>query len=186
MVWMISDNLTDNFCELFNYSIRSVIISKLLSNDELTINELEIYNVKGVCKTSTAHKRTVNNHLTELRKKGFVKYRRDGLRIYWSLNRDNEVIGKLKLLFLKEGNNHKKKWSKDTDYEIKQYLFGYYDYFEKFKPSELKAKLGFDSYPISSARLSQVLKGFVDQGILRKEDRARYKIIDKQGYENYN
>ena len=125
---------TANFCELFNYSIRSVIISKLLSNDELTINELEIHNVKGVCKTSTAHKRTVNNHLTELRKKGFVKYRRDGLRIYWSLNRDNEVIGKLKLLFSKEDNNHKKKWSKDTDYEIKQYLFGYYDYFEKFKP----------------------------------------------------
>ena len=183
---MKTDNLIDNFCELFNYSIRSVIISKLLSNNELTINELEIDNVKGVCKTSTAHKRTINNHLTELRKNGFVTYRRDGLRIYWSLNRDNEVIGKLKLLFSKEDNIHKKKWSKDTDSKIKQHIFTHYGYFEKFKPAELKAKLNHDSYSISSARLSQVLRGFVDQGILKKEEKARYKIIDKQGYKNYN
>ena len=183
---MISDNLIDDFCELFNYSIRSVIISKLLLSNELTINDIEIHIVKSFCKTSIAHKRTVNNHLTELRKKGFVRYRRDGLRIYWSLNRDNEVIGKLKLLFSKEDNNQKKKWSRNTDSKIKEYLFSYYGQYEKFKPAELKAKLNSDSYPISSARLSQVLRGFVDQGILRKEEKARYKIVDKQGYENYN
>lgn len=183
---MISDDLNDKFCELFNYSIRSVIISKLLSNNELKINELEINNLKSENKNSITHRRTVNNHLTELRKRGFVKYRRDGLRIYWSLNRDNEVIKKLKMLFSEKGNNQKKKWSKDTGSEIKEYLFGYYDYYEKFKPAELKEKLELDSYPISSARLSQVLKGLVEQNILKKEEKARYKIIDKQGYENYN
>ena len=183
---MVSDDLSDKFCELFNYSIRSVIISKLLSNNELKINELEINNLKSENKNSITHKRTVNNHLTELRKRGFVKYRRDGLRIYWSLNRDNEVIKKLKMLFSEKDNNQKKKWSKDTGSEIKEYLFGYYDYYEKFKPAELKEKLELDSYPISSARLSQVLKGLVEQNILKKEEKARYKIIDKQGYENYN
>lgn len=183
---MVSDDLNDKFCELFNYSIRSVIISKLLSNNELKINELEINILKNENKNSITHRRTVNNHLTELRKRGFVKYRRDGLRIYWSLNRDNEVIEKLKMLFSEKGNNQKKKWSKDTSSEIKEYLFSYYDYYEKFKPAELKEKLELDSYPISSARLSQVLKGLVEQDILKKEEKARYKIIDKQGYENYN
>ena len=183
---MVSDELNDKFCELFNYSIRSVIISKLLSNNELKINELEINNLKSDNKNSITHRRTVNNHLTELRKRGFVKYRRDGLRIYWSLNIDNEVIRKLKMLFSEKDNNQKKKWSKNTDSEIKEYLFGYYGQYEKFKPAELKERLELDSYSISSARLSQVLKGFVDQGILRKEEKARYKIIDKQGYENYN
>ena len=183
---MVSDNLIDNFCELFNYSIRSVIISKLLSNNELKINELEINNLKSDNENSITHRRTVNNHLTELRKRGYVKYRRDGLRIYWSLNRDNEVIEKLKLLFSEKDNSQKKKWSKDTGSEIKEYLFGYYDYYEKFKPAELKAKLKFDSYSISSARLSQVLKSLVDQDILKKEEKARYKIINKPGYDNYN
>ena len=183
---MVSNNLIDNFCELFNYSVRSVIISKLLSNNELKINELEINNLKSGNKNSITHRSTVNNHLTELRKRGFVKYRRDGLRIYWSLNRDNEIIERLKLLFSEKDNYQKKKWSKDTGSEIKEYLFSYYDYYEKFKPAELKAKLNRDSYPISSARLSQVLRGFVDQGILRKEEKARYKVVDKQGYENYN
>ena len=183
---MVSDNLIDNFCELFNYSIRSVIISKLLSNNELKINELEINNLKSDNKNSITHRRTVNNHLTELRKRGFVKYRRDGLKIYWSLNKDNEIIEKLKLLFSEKDNNQKKKWSKDTGSEIKEYLFSYYDYYEKFKPAELKRKLELDSYSISSARLSQVLKGFVEQGILVKEEKARYKRINKPRYDNYN
>ena len=182
----MSGNLSDNFCELFNYSIRSIIISKLLSNSELRINELEINNIKRGGQNSIAHRNTVNNHLTELRRKGYVKYRRDGLGIYWSLNRDNEIIGKLKLLFSEKDNAQEKKWSRNTDSEIKKYLFEYYAEFEKFKPADFRKRLELGSYSISSARLSQVLKNFVDQDILKKEEKARYKIINKPGYDNYN
>ena len=55
-----------------------------------------------------------------------------------------------------------------------------------FCDAELKEKLGKRSYSISSARLSQVLKDLVEQGILEKEEKARYKIISKPGYDKYN
>lgn len=183
---MISGNLGDDFCELFNYSIRSIIISKLLSNTELRISELEINNINRSEHNSIAHRNTVNNHLTELRKRGYVKYRRDGLEIYWSLDRDNEIIGKLKLLFSEKDNTQKKKRSRNTDSEIKKYLFEYYAEFEKFKPVDFRKRLELESYSISSARLSQVLKSLVDQDILKKEEKARYKIINKPRYDNYN
>ena len=175
------------FCKLFKETIRVRIILKLLHNYELSINEfnLDDSRLKNYRKDKISI-RAVNKNLTSLKQDGFIKYRQDGLKVFWSLNLDNELMYLLRNLFIDKQIKKKRRWSRNTDSEIKEYLFGYYTQYEEFKPAELKAKLNHDSYSISSARLSQVLRGFVDQGILKKEEKARYKIIDKQGYKNYN
>ena len=175
------------FCKLFNESIRSRIIIRLLNNDELKITDfsLDDSRLKNYFNDKISRK-AINNNLRELMKEGFVKFRKQGLYVYWSINKNNVLLDHFKKTISGLEGYQIKKWSRNTDSEIKEYLFGYYSQYEKFKPAELKAKLNRDSYPISSARLSQVLRGFVDQGILKKEEKARYKIVDKHGYENYN
>ena len=74
-------------------------------------------------------------------------------------------------------NKTKKEWSKSTPLEIKKYLSNFYQIHDIFKPSEFRTKLEQKSYFISSARLSQILKGLTQSGHLKKEERARYKIM---------
>lgn len=175
------------FCKLFNESIRSRIILRLIKNDELRITEfnLDDSRLKNYFNDRISRK-AINNNLRELMKEGFVNFRKQGLYVYWSMNKNSVLLNHFKKMIYDLEGHQVKRWSRNTDFEIKEYLFSYYGLYEKFKPAELKAKLNLDSYPISSARLSQVLRGFVDQGILKKEEKARYKIIDKQGYKNYN
>ena len=175
------------FCKLFNESIRSRIILRLIKNDELRITEfnLDDSRLKNYFNDRISRK-AINNNLRELMKDGFVKFRKQGLYVYWSMNKNNVLLDHFKKTISGLEGYQIKKWSRNTNSEIKEYLFGYYSQYEKFKPAELKTKLKFDSYPISRARLSHVLKEIDNQGILKKEEKARYKIIDKQGYKNYN
>ena len=184
----INSEFTDieiNFCKLFKETIRSRIIVRLMNNIELRIDDFYLDDIRlRSYINEKISKIAINQNLTSLKKDGFVKYRRKGQTAYWRLNDENRFIREFRGFF--KSKERKKRKSNNAVSKVESYLSDIYNLNDSFKPAELKEKLRLKSYRISSARLSQVLKEFVNQGVLKKEERARYKVIDKQGYENYN
>ena len=93
------------------------------------------------------------------------------------MNIENSTLNRFREVLLNLDDKRKKKRSFDTFLEIQKYMCKFYNLFELFKPSEFRLKLEENSYSISSARLSQILKSLVESGYLKKEEKARYKII---------
>lgn len=173
------------FCKLFKETIRSRIIVRLMNNIELRIDDFYLDDIRlRSYINEKISKIAINQNLTSLKKDGFVRYRRKGQTVYWRLNDENRFIREFRDFF--KSKKRKKRKSNNAISQVEIYLSDIYNLHDSFKPAELKEKLIQKSYPISSARLSQVLKEFVNQGILKKEEKARYKIIAKQGYKNYN
>ena len=173
------------FCKLFKETIRSRIIVRLMNNIELRIDDFYLDDIRlRSYINEKISKIAINQNLTSLKKDGFVRYRRKGQTAYWRLNDENRFIREFRDFF--KSKKRKKRKSNNAISQVEIYLLDIYNLHDSFKPAELKEKLIQKSYPISSARLSQVLKEFVNQGILKKEEKARYKIIAKQGYKNYN
>lgn len=167
-----------DFCKLFNESIRSRIVTRLLKYEELKITDfnLDDSRLKGYVNEKIS-RNAINNHLSKLRKDGFANYRKDGLYVYWSINRDNILLNRFRILLQDIENKTKKEWSKNTSLDVHKYLSEFYHIHDVFKPSEFRTRLEQKSYIISSARLSQILKGLTQSGHLKKEERARYKIM---------
>ena len=174
-----------NFCKLFKETIRSRIIVRLMNNIELRIDDfyLDDFRLRNYINEKIS-KIAINQNLTSLKKDGFVKYRRRGQTAYWRLNEENKFITEFRGFF--KSKKKRKRKSANAISQVEGHLSHIYNLYDSFKPAELKEKLGKRSYSISSARLSQVLKDLVEQDILEKEEKARYKIISKPGYDNYN
>ena len=167
------NNLEIEFCKLFNDSIRSRILIRLITNFELKVSEFVLDDIRlKEYSNGPISKNTVKEHLGNLKKGGFVNFRKDGLYVYWSINEENLILNQFRKFF-----TPKEKRSKETAIEIQNYLSEFYHIHDIFKPSEFRTRLEQKSYIISSARLSQILKGLTQSGHLKKEERARYKIM---------
>ena len=104
------------FCKLFNESIRSRIIIRLLNNDELKITDfsLDDSRLKNYFNDKISRK-AINNNLRELMKEGFVKFRKQGLYVYWSMNKNNVLLDHFKKTISGLEGYQIKKWSRNTD-----------------------------------------------------------------------
>ena len=165
------------FCKLFNESIRSRIIIRLLNYEELRISDFNLDDCRLKRYTDDNISRsTITNHLSKLKNDGFISFRKEGLYAYWRIDKGNFLINQFRRVFSDLKIENKKRWSNHTPLEIKNYLSEFYHIHDVFKPSEFRTRLEQKSYFISSARLSQILRGFTQSGYLKKEEKARYKI----------
>lgn len=85
-------------CKLFKESYRIRIIICLLDNYELRVCDFNLDDGGLKQHTWTFSPNTIKEHLTDMRKNGFVKYRKQGRYYYWSLNQDNPIIEWLNVL----------------------------------------------------------------------------------------
>ena len=85
-------------CKLFKESYRVRIISCLLDNYELKVCDFNLDDDRLDSHAWTFSPNAIKEHLTDMRKNGFVKYRKQGRYCYWRLNVNNPVIKWLKVL----------------------------------------------------------------------------------------
>ena len=150
------------FYEVFGYTITNQIVIELMIKGELTITEI-------IELLKPHHKRTLNNYLTELRKRGYVKYRRDGLRIYWSL-KEHELVDYIRD-YLTDKPIRRKHHTNSVG-ELWEELSNNFEIGERFKVKLLRERCNVPT--LSNARLSQLLKELSNTPLLTKVSHGVY------------
>ena len=173
--------------QLFGKSIRARIVGQLLQHKSLTIDEFELngYDYTKIKqpeelwvidgnKTSTLW-----THLNDLKELGFVK--RNGKKngkFIWSLNLENELI-----LFLAQYITRGETLSKTTEWT--KCVIDSIPLVTKngmFSSGELRRYISNNIQPISAARLSQILKGILEEESLIKKHAPNGEILPRGRY----
>lgn len=173
--------------QLFGKSIRARIVGQLLQHKSLTIDEFdlnsydytkikqpgELWVVEGN-KTSTLWA-----HLNDLRKFGFVRNngKRDGKSL-WSLNFENDLVLNLSQ-YISRGEVLSKtsEWKKCVADSIPLVSKN-----GMFSSRDLREYISMNIQQISAARLSQILKGVLEEGALIEKRSISGEILPRGKY----
>jgi len=177
--------------QLFGKSIRARIVGQLLQHKSLAIDEFdlnsydytkikrpgELWVVEGK-KTSTLW-----THLNDLRKFGFVQNsgKRDGKSL-WSLNFENDLVLNLSQYISRgEALSKTSEWKKCVIDSIPLVSKN-----GMFSSGDLRGYISKNIQQISAARLSQILKGVLEEGTLIEKrsisgetlPRGKYRFLE--------
>ena len=173
--------------QLFGKSIRARIVGQLLQHKSLTIDEFnlnsykytkikqpdELWVIEGN-KTSTLW-----THLNDLKEFGFVikNGRRSGKSL-WSLNFENDLVLNLSQ-YISRGESLSKtsEWKKCVVDSIPLVTKN-----GVFSSGELRGYISNNIQPISAARLSQILKGILEEESLIKKHATNGEILPRGKY----
>ena len=160
--------------KLFGSSARSKIISILIGGNEVRSEELKNrVNMFGDEYSAT----TIREHLTDLKRSGFVISRRDGKQIFWKINSSGNIFlwnfCELMKAPKSKKHNHENKIRKSTEEWIKEIYSAIIKVTknkpgEKFTPTQLKNNVGIDSQ-----RLNQILKKMIERELIGKVEGKR-------------
>ena len=161
--------------ELFGNSARSKIISILIGGNEIKSEDLKNrVNMFGDEYSAT----TIREHLTDLKRNGFVMPRRDGKQIFWKINSSGNIFLRNFCELMKapksKKHNPENKIRKSTEEWISEIYSAILAITknktgEKFTPTQLR-----NSVDIDSQRLNQILTKMIEREMIGK-------VGDKRG-----
>ena len=173
--------------QLFGKNVRARIVGQLLQHQKLTIDEFDLnaFNFTKIKQPGELWKvdknktSTLWTHLNDLKELGFVK--RNGKKngkFIWSLNLENELI-----LFLAQYITRGETLSKTTEWT--KCVIDSIPLVTKngmFSSGELRRYISNNTQPISAARLSQILKGVLEEESLIKKHATNGEILPRGRY----
>lgn len=174
-------NKNKQLSSLFGNSIRSKIVTILLDGKEIKSSDInKRVNLFG----EEYGLSIIQEHITELKKEGFIVYRREGKQIYWSIKGSNPFLRNLSKLMKAPKANYSgydivaPRKRKTTEMWCQEVLAAINSIISakdrSFLTKEIKALVNIDSQ-----RLNQILKVLMEQkSIGRVEgERGLYYLV---------
>ena len=171
--WYLSKK-NKQFACLFGNSLRSKIITILLEDREIRSSEIN----KRVNLFGEKYKLSIiQEHISDLKRNGFVNSRREGKQIFWKINSSGNIFLRNFCELMRapksKKNNHENKIRKSTEEWISEIYSAIIKITknkpsEKFTPTQLKKSVSIDSQ-----RLSQILKKMIERELIGKVEGKR-------------
>ena len=162
------------FTCLFGNSLRSKIVAILLENKEIRSSEIN----KRVNLFGEEYKLSIiQEHISDLKRSGFVISRRDGKQIFWKINSSGNIFLRNFCELMKapksKKHNPENKIRKSTEEWISEIYSAILAITknktgEKFKPAQLR-----NAVDIDSQRLNQILTKMIEREMIGKVENKR-------------
>ena len=174
------DSIYEQLVQLFGRSVRSRIISELLQDGPKSLNQFNFdgkpFGLKDRPYYVKSSPSTIHRQLKDLEEYGFVKKEKGGNLVLWTLNKTNPLVESL-IKSLKKSIHQEN----TPEAEYNSFIV---DFFEdigvgnEFTTSDLRDYLSKHHKNPSSARLSQLIKNYIDKNNVKKIKRGHFLLVN--------